>query len=189
MSDSQNDTLAGKPAMRILVPVNANDDASWGLHYAARRKRAGRRVEVILLHVSDPAVPWQLLRFRTQRQIEQWHSDRSDAIFAAAGQRLAQAGIDYCGVRRHGDLVFSILDAAEELACRRIVMPLENPAWMRWLSRDIVHRVRMAARDVPVIMVNRNGLPTRASGARQFAANSPPNPPHDERAFRPGERA
>lgn len=180
MSDAcENPTIQNRP-LRILVPVNASEDSRWGLRYAVRRQQAGRPVDVVLLHVSEPVVAWQVLRFRTQMEIADWQAARSEAMLADAGRLLDNACIKYRAMHRLGDVVFSILDTAEQLACRRIVMPVEEPFWLRWFSRDIVHRTRKAQRDVPIVMIDSAGFPARASGTRCRPATPATNQPFPE---------
>lgn len=62
-------TATNVRVLRILAPINANDDSRWGVRYALRRRREGKKVEVILLNVGEPVDQWQVLRFRTQREI------------------------------------------------------------------------------------------------------------------------
>ncbi len=65
---------ANAKALRILVPINANDDSHWGIRYAMCRHREGMQVEVILLNIGEPVTEWQVLRFRTQQEIARLQS-------------------------------------------------------------------------------------------------------------------
>lgn len=151
-------TRVDKELLRILVPINANEDSRWGIQYALRRQREGTQVEVILLNVGEPITQWEVLRFRTQQEIAQFQSESAQAFIDEATGPLATAGIPCRGFFRQGELVFSILDAAEEADCDEIVMPLPGKGFSSIFSRDIVATVKDRQRDVPVVAINRDGI-------------------------------
>ena len=143
--------------LRILVPINANDDSRWGVQYALRRYREGANVEVILLNVGEPITQWEVLRFRTQQEIAQFQSERAQAFIEEAGEPLTAVGVPCRGIFKQGPVVFSILDAAEELECDEIAMPLPNKGFSGLFSRDIVAAVKRRQRVVPVVAVSGDG--------------------------------
>ena len=143
--------------LRLLVPINANEDSRWGIQYALRRHREGTDLEVILLNIGEPITQWQILRFRTQQEIEQFQSERAQAFIDEAAQLLVAEDIPYRGLFKQGELIFSILDAAEELDCDEIVMPASNKGIASLFSCSIVHAVQQQQRDVPVVLVNSEG--------------------------------
>lgn len=146
--------------VRILVPINANEDSRWGVQYALRRHREGSEVEVILLNIGEPIDRWEVLRFRTQQEIAQFQSERAQAFIEEARLPLVTDRIPCRGLFRPGDVVFSILDVAEELACNEIAMPLPPTGLSSYFSRHIVNEVKGQQRDIPIIVVNRNGIST-----------------------------
>ena len=149
--------------LRILVPINANEDSRWGVRYALRRSRQGKDVEVILLNVGEPVVAWEVLRFRTQQEIVEFQSARAQAFIDDAAAPLAAAGIPHRGVFKQGEVVFSILDAAEELDCDEIVMPAPHTGLSSMFSRDLVAAAIKRRRDIPVVTVDCEGI----SGGRR----------------------
>lgn len=142
---------------RLLVPINANDDSRWGAAYALRRHEAGDEVEVCFLNVGEIITQWQVLRFRTQAEIGAFQAERADAFIEEASQALRDAGIQCRGYFKRGDIVFSILDTAEELQCDEIVLPLPHAGWSALLSRDLVAVLARGQRGIPVVTVDRNG--------------------------------
>ena len=72
---------------------------------------------------------------------------------------LAAENIPYRGVFKQGDIVFSILDAAEEFDCDEIAMPAPQPGLAQLFSRAIAAEVRRQRGDIPVVMVDSEGLP------------------------------
>ena len=156
MSTRDQTEVSAKP-LRLLVPINANQDSRWGVQYALRCQRQGVRVEVILLNVGEPITQWEVLRFRTQQEIEQFQSERAQEFIEEASQELAKNDVAYRGVFKQGALVFSILDTAEELDCDEIVMPSPK-TWLSGLfCGDIVSTVVNQQRAIPVIFVDEQG--------------------------------
>jgi len=151
-------TRVDNKLLRILVPINANEDSRWGIQYALRRQREGVQVEVILLNVGEPITQWEVLRFRTQQEIAQFQSDSAQAFIDEATGLLTAENIPCRGFFRQGDLVFSILDAAEEADCDEIAMPATSRGFAGFFSRDIAAAVKRQQRDVPVVAVNCNGI-------------------------------
>jgi len=145
-------------ALRVLVPIDATDRSRWGVQHALRLQREGAEVEVILLHVGEPVTQWQVLRFRTEREIARFQSERARFMIDEAGVPLALAGIRFSGVFRQGNLPDSILDTAEQMACDRIVMPLPERGPARHFSRDSVAAVRRRQHHIPVVAVNGEGV-------------------------------
>ena len=59
---------------------------------------------------------------------------------------------------RSGPVVFSILDAAEQLECDEIVVPAPRRLHLRLLSRNIVANLLVWQRSIPVVAVNQRGV-------------------------------
>ena len=150
----------GQPKpLRLLVPINANADSRWGVRYALQRHLEDAAVEVILLNVGEIVTQWQVLRFRTQQEVAQFQAERAQAFIDEASAPLAAENIPYRGVFKQGDVVFSILDAAEEFDCDEIAMPAPQPGLTQLFSRAIAAEVRRQRGDIPVVMVDSEGLP------------------------------
>lgn len=143
--------------LRILLPINAKEDSRWGIQYALRRHREGKNVEVVLLNIGEPVTQWQVLRFRTQQEVAQFQAARAEAFIEDATQALDAAGIQCSGFFRQGELVFTILDAAEELDCDEIVMPDQKRCLPSVFGHSIVAAVRQHQRGAPVVIVNSEG--------------------------------
>ncbi|MBS1229367.1 MAG: hypothetical protein H6R17_2644 [Proteobacteria bacterium] len=156
MSTPDQTEVNAKP-LRLLVPINANQDSRWGIQYALRRHQKGTLLEVVLLNVGEPITQWEVLRFRTQQEIEQFQSERAQAFIEEASQLLEASNIPFRGVFKQGKLVFSILDTAEELDCDEIVLPTSKTWLSSLFSCDIVSTVVRQQRGVPVVLVNDEG--------------------------------
>jgi len=64
------------------------------------------------------------LSSRTQQEIAQFQSERAQAFIEEAIVPLVAAQIPCRGFFKRGNIVFSILDTAEELDCHEIAMPV-----------------------------------------------------------------
>jgi len=119
----------------------------------------GRPVEVCLLHVKESPGHWELL-FNLGRSEAHFERRTEDAMTKAA-LPLRQQEIPYAAYLRSGAVVFSILDAAEELDCSEIVVPMPRTGWGRLFSREVVKTLLVRQRFAAVITVTGEGQPMR----------------------------
>ena len=145
--------------LKLLLPVDATERSRWGIDYAISRKQSGRGVAVSLLFVAEPETSWQVLRFLTQENVRRFQAERGNYLLEDAAQPLVQAGIPVQVNYREGDIVFEILDVAEQLECDEIVLPVPYPRWTRLFSPDIVRDVILRQRSVRVTTVDPDGMP------------------------------
>ncbi len=153
------DTLS-PDTLKLLLPVDATERSRWGINYALWRKQAGRDISVSLVFVAEPVTSWQVLRFRTQEEVRRFQAERGNHLLEDAAQALEQAGIPAQTNYLEGNIVFQILDVAEQLECDEIVLPIPYPRWARLFSLDIVREVIRRQRSVPVTTVDPHGMPT-----------------------------
>lgn len=149
----------GEGPLRLLVPVNASGSSLWAVKYAQRLHREGRLAEVVVLNVGEPVNQWQVMQFRTQQEIGLFQSRKAQSYIDEAIRPLAMENVPCRGVFKQGEVVFSILDTAEELECDAIVLPAQKRRWMSLLGHSIVRRVLECRRGIPVILVNDRGEP------------------------------
>jgi hypothetical protein len=145
--------------LRILIPINADTDSQNGVQYALRRQREGHGVYAVLLNVAEPLGGLKHFRYRTQGEIDRIQTLQATSSFETAATPLEAAGLDHCCLFKEGDVVFSILDAAEQQGCDEIAMPLPKPRWWSFLSRGIVPLVLLNRRHIPVVTVDSDGVP------------------------------
>ena len=155
--NSRNEPAARK--RRLLLPINASEESRWGLKYARQLHESGTPVEAILLNVGEPVTQWQVLRFRTQQEIAEFQAVRAQTFIDDASEQLETVGIPWRGVYRQGELIFSILDAAEELDCDEVVMPAHGSCLSNIFCRPTAAEVRRQQRHVPVVTVDSRGAP------------------------------
>jgi universal stress protein family protein len=144
---------------RLLLPVDATERSRWGIRHVLARHQAGQAVDVALLFVGEPVTDWRVLRFRTHAEIARFQAERAHYLLDEAAQPLAGHGIPCRTLFREGEVVFEILDAAEQLNCSEIVLPKAPPRLLTLLSSDVVRGVLRHQRSVPVVIVDKNGAP------------------------------
>lgn len=157
MINDQEKRTAGME--RLLVPIGRNGRSAGSIQYAIGRSRLGERVEACLLHVEEPVAQWELPE--TAVRPEAVLRKQVEHVLSQATRPLAEYGIPYAAYLRSGDVVFSILDAAEELECQQIVVPLPRSGWRRLFSHDVVVALYARQRDIPVVAVADDGTPLR----------------------------
>lgn len=149
---------AGQP-LRLLIPITAAEDSRWGIRYALRLKGEGSRIEVMFLNVGEIITDWQALRFRTQAELARFQSERAQAFIDEASAPLLEHDIPFRGLFRRGDPVFCIPDAAEELDCHQIVLPLPPGRICRLFSQNITGAIMQKDHIARIITVDQHGQP------------------------------
>lgn len=149
---------APPPVLRLLIPICGRKRRYWAATYAMKLLQAGRKVEACLLHVLEPNGLLQAIWHPGSEQ-PAIQRQRAETILALGAKALQQAGIPYAAYLRSGPVVTSIIDAAEELDCREIVIPRER---RRFFSRNISFLLESRQRGVPVVWVDAAGLPVKA---------------------------
>lgn len=150
----------GSTPLRLLVPVDATPRSRWGVKYALHKHEVGTPLEVSLLNIAEPLLrPWGILRFRTEQEVASLRAEYAQHLLRDAATPLKRGNITYYLYFREGQIIFEILDAAEQLGCDQIVMPAPPQGWHSIFSRRIVKGVLRKQRTVPVITVDQRGLP------------------------------
>ena len=152
----------GADTLKLLLPIDATERSRWGINYAIGCRQSGRDLAVSLLFVAEPVMGWEVLRFLSQEEVRRFQAERGNYLLEDAAQPLRQAGIPAQMNYREGDIVFQILDVAEQLECDEIVLPIPHMRWARLLSLDIVREVTRRQRSVPVTTVDSHGMLERS---------------------------
>lgn len=139
---------------RVLAPVKRVSDVEAVLAYARlRAPRAGiDTLHLAFLHVepsaralAGPACPGY-----------------AEELLGYAERRCRAGALAHESHIRAGELVFSILDAAELLACEAIVMPsVKQRRWHHFFPAKIVRQVERLSRAVPLIVIDADGIVIR----------------------------
>lgn len=146
-------------ALRLLIPVARGEKSPAAIRYAIRRHRMGKKVQVCLLYIKEPPQQWELLQtpWPEEKQLQQ----RIESDLSRACDPLVEHGIPHTAYLRAGSVVFAILDAAEELDCHEIVVPLPHTGWRRLFSRNVIATLCIRQRGIPVITVAPDGMAIR----------------------------
>ena len=137
---------------RFLVPVKQAGDVEAVLSYLPTLDRGGA-VHLSLLHVtatieaiSSPTYPGY-----------------AEILLEQVESRCRADSISYDSHILAGDPVFSILDAAELLACDAIVLPiLKSRPWHYFFLTKTVREMQRLQRDVPLLLISADGTVIRS---------------------------
>ena len=137
---------------RVLVPVKRVSDVDAVLAYAVARAA----LHLAFLHVESV----------TEALAGAACDGYAEALLGYAEKRCRAVALAHESHILAGDLVFSILDAAELLACDAIVMARVQGRrrWHHFFSANIVRQVARKSRAVPLIVIDANGLVIRSEG-------------------------
>ncbi len=146
---------------RLLIPVKNAEGAIRAISYAIRRRAEGLAIRVFLLHVEETFPAWLPMAGDNSQAGK---SGGSTGIFGELMQMLEGLDIEVSVHVRYGPLVFSILDAAEELDCDEIVVPAPHKGPFRILSHNIVANLLAQQRSVHVVAVSKHGISHGVAG-------------------------
>ncbi|MDK9704582.1 MAG: universal stress protein [Sulfuritalea sp.] len=141
---------------RLLIPVKSAKDAGHAVAYAIRRRAEGLGVAVCLLHVEESPTQWQALSANAEARAVKRR--RADHVFAPAMRMLEGLDIEFAAYVRSGPIVFTILDAAEELACDEIVVAEPGKGVFGLLSRRVVPVLMARQRSARLVAVTNAGV-------------------------------
>ena len=154
---------AENDVMHLLVPIRRSTDVIAGARYAKKMMEYGKRIKIILLHVTKPRQEETSLH-SLSNTIDRIEEQQAEALLKEAALYLNECRISHRTYLICGDVVFSILDAAELLNSDAIVLPAaKRRSWLRPFSSDIVGKITHAARSIPVVLVDSDGLVSNGS--------------------------
>lgn len=149
---------------RLLIPVKNAEGAIGAISYAIRRRAEGFVIRVFLLHVKETFPAWLPM---AGDSLPASKSGESKGVFTELMQMLEGLDIEVSVYVRYGPLVFSILDAAEELDCDEIVVPAPHKGPFRILSHNVVANLLAQRRSVHVVAVSKHGMSHGAGNRRR----------------------
>jgi nucleotide-binding universal stress UspA family protein len=137
------------------VPIQQSGDVEAVLAYCGKLRGAAE-VQLAFLYVASPSDPVP----------GAGQACNPEALIERAEARCRAASVSHQSFILAGELVFSILDAAELLACAAIVMryPRRRP-WHHFFSTHTVRQVARLSRDVPLVIIDANGVVLRSKCA------------------------
>lgn len=139
----------------MLVPVKQVGDVEAVLSYLLTLD-GGSNVRLALLHVTAT----------TEAIAAAAHPGEAELLLDQVEARCRADLVAHESYILAGDLVFSILDAAEMLACDAIVLPVLNTRpWHFLFLTSTARQMRRLRRDVPLVLINANGTVIRSISA------------------------
>lgn len=138
---------SGTAPRRLLAPVKRAGDIDAALAYVLAHG-GGAALQLTLLHVTPSvAAPFAAAA-----------AGDAGLLLAAAEARCLAVAVAHESHLLSGELAFSILDAAEMLACEAIL--LTYPEWRPWhglFPPPTVRALRRLRRDVPLVIIGADG--------------------------------
>ncbi|CDG81609.1 universal stress protein [Janthinobacterium agaricidamnosum] len=142
--------------LMLLVPVKRAGDVIYGARYAKRLLEWGIKVKVNLLHVTQAP---QNAPIDQPRRHDNALEAQAEEMMREAGLYLSRSHIEFATFIFSGEVVFSILDTAELLACQEIVLPAaRNGVWPRLFSGDLARKLARASRSATVLLADPDGM-------------------------------
>ena len=140
--------------LQLLLPVKRVSDIVYGARYARRLREWGIEVHVNLLHVTPP------LAQHADGTVHQVDSGAAAAqLMCEAGLYLSRSGLSFSTHIFSGERLFTILDTAELLGCREIVLPaLKTSPWQRHFADRLAHKLARATRSATVLLADADGF-------------------------------
>lgn len=149
----------GQDTLLLLLPVKRASDIIYGARYARRLQEWGIDVCVSLLHVT-PAPR------RSADDLPRHSASECDALDPATQHMMHEAGLylsrSHISFSTHifaGELLFTILDAAELLGCHEVVLPApRHNGWPRRFSGGLAGKLARGSRGTTILLANHEGV-------------------------------
>jgi K+-sensing histidine kinase KdpD len=151
--------------IQLLVPIRRATDVIFGARYANMLKKNGKQVKVSLLHVNRPRRD-ESSPHSFSANVNVLEEAQAEALLKEAALFLNEHDIAHRTYIMSGDVVFSILDAAELLNCQEIILPsAKRRSWLRPFSSGIIGKIVQSKRGMAVHLVDQDGKITHSSNS------------------------
>jgi|GEM_PF-1736968 len=148
--------------LTLLMPIKRASDVIYGARYAKRLREWGIRVKVNLLHVTPTERAEAVSLSGPPRREREEHAEE---LMREAALYLSRSWVEHSTFIFSGEVLFSILDAAELLDCQEIVLPAAKPGQWRLFSADLARRIARCNRGATVVLAAPNGVSCPAHAA------------------------
>jgi K+-sensing histidine kinase KdpD len=156
-TSGKNHVSAGSDVLHLLIPIKTPPDVIFGARYANKLLASQQCVKVSVVHVIKPQRN-ETLFHSFSSGIDLIAEEHAEAVLREAALHLNEYRIAHRTYIVCGDVMFAILDSAELLNCNQIILPTaKSHSWLKPFSRDIAGSILHSARNVPVILVDRDG--------------------------------
>lgn len=123
MMNETQETRAGKPDLRVLIPVAFGSHAENGVRYALAEAGRGRRVEAVLACIGDDDVRADVLRLRTRDEIARFQAAGAAVAMDEVAAPLRAAQVPVRTLFALGDIAGELARIADETGCDEIAIP------------------------------------------------------------------
>lgn len=132
---------------RLLVPVKHFGDVEAVLAHLVALGR-GADVHLAIVHVTPP----------TETVATRLCPGDAETLLEHVESRCRAASVAFESHILAGDIAFSILDAAELLACDAILLPVLKPRpWHLFFLTGTARKLQRLQRDVPLVLIDADG--------------------------------
>lgn len=143
----------------VLAPIKKPDDGVYAHLYAKNLRARGILVNVGLLHVIGQITETAPDFNSRTHHLMLSKEARAQALLNEAAALFEADRIPHYVLMRWGEVVFTVLDIAEQLNCHEILLPAPSYSHQSaFLSNTLTARFLDERRDIPVLMVDRMGV-------------------------------
>jgi nucleotide-binding universal stress UspA family protein len=144
----------------LLVPIKRSEQVVPVASYAKKLMRQGFAVRISLLFVAPET---EAMRQYDACDLAPPGDCHLRNFLARASAFLSYENIVHESLVRYGDIAFTILDIAEQLNCHEIVLPTARLSFIPgFISNSVASQLARRQHNVPVVKVNRQGMPGKA---------------------------
>jgi uncharacterized protein VirK/YbjX/nucleotide-binding universal stress UspA family protein len=143
-------------ARHLLVPISRAEQAVPAASYAKRLMRQGFCVRISLLFVAPESAVMREYDASDSGPAEKFSARN---LLARAAGICAIENVETETLVRYGDVVFTVLDIAEQLNCHEIVVAARRLSFIpAFISNSITGRLVKRQRAIPVMTLNPKGV-------------------------------
>lgn len=158
--------------LRVLIPVDGSRNSEFALRHVINEFMRDSAMEIHLLNV-QPSFSRHISQFVGKKTRESFHHDEAEKALAPARQLLEKAGLPYSAHLKVGNKAEVIVDEAQRLGCRRIVMSTARKNSLTRMLEDSTTNKVLEKTRIPVEVIagesiskfERYGLPTGLGAA------------------------
>jgi len=157
---------------RVLVPVDGSRNSGFALRHVIDECARTPATEIHLLNV-QPSFSRHVSQFVGRKTRDAFHHDEAEKALRPARQLLEKFGLPYSAHIKVGNKAESIVDEAQRLNCRRIVMSTARKNSLTRMLEDSTTNKVLEKTPIPVEVIagesisnfERYGLPTGLGAA------------------------
>lgn len=170
--NKQSDKLRGEAMNKILIPVDESVNSLIALKHAVQIYGKDPEAHFHLCNV-QPKLYRHISKFLNKKTINEWQAERAKQAVNSAAKFLERAGVNFSFTYVAGDKGEILLDEAQRLGCKRIVIGTAKKNTLSRLFENSTTAKLLEISDIPVEVVTgksistleRWGIPVLGAGA------------------------